>query len=87
MFASFSVQIFKIFMTAKPEARVLGLDRISTPNCEAMSRFATSYIQHICEYKSHHWHPHCKFLCWYQEFLRPVETPYFSDEKSTTVEK
>ena len=30
---------------------------------------------------------HCKVLCWYQEFLRPVEPLYFSDEKSTTVEK
>ena len=29
----------------------------------------------------------CKFLCWYSEFLCPVEPLYFSDEKSRTVEK
>ena len=40
-----------------------------------------------CEFESHHWHPHCKFLYWYQEFLCPVEPLYFSDEKSTIVEK
>ena len=34
-----------------------------------------------------HRHPHCKFLYWYQEFLCPAEPLYFSDEKSTTVEK
>ena len=28
-----------------------------------------------------------KFLYWYQEFFCPVEPLYFSDEKSTTVEK
>ena len=39
------------------------------------------------EFESHHRHPHCKFLYWYQEFLCPVEPLYFSDEKSTTVEK
>ena len=27
------------------------------------------------------------FLCWHQEFLCPVEPLFFSDEKSTTVEK
>ena len=35
----------------------------------------------------HHWQPQCKFLCWYQNSLCPVESLYFSDEKSTTVEK
>ena len=34
-----------------------------------------------------HRHRHCKFLCWYQEFLCPVEPLYFSDAKSITVEK
>ena len=29
--------------------------------------------------------PH--ILCWYQEFLCPVEPLYFLDEKSTTIEK
>ena len=38
------------------------------------------------EFESHHWHPHCKFFYWYQEFLCPVESLY-SDKKSTTVEK
>ena len=28
-----------------------------------------------------------KLLCWNQEFVCPVEPLYFSDEKSTTVEK
>ena len=36
---------------------------------------------------SHHRHPQCKFLYWYQEFLCPVKPLCFSDEKSTTVEK
>ena len=40
-----------------------------------------------CEFESHHRHPHCKFLYWYQEFLCPVEPLYFSDEKSIAVEK
>ena len=39
------------------------------------------------EFVSHHWHPHCKFLYWHQEFLCLVEPLYFSDEKSITVEK
>ena len=47
--------------------------------------FAKYYIN--CMTILYQLRPHCKFLYWYQEFLCPVEPLYFSDEKSTTVEK
>ena len=48
---------------------------------------ALGLLSRGCEFESHHRHPHRKFLCWYQEFLCPVEPLYFSDKKSITVGK
>ena len=56
--------------------------------CFGFCHLSTGFVIQGCEFESHHRHPHCKFLYWYQEYLCPVEEPlYFSDEKSTTVKK
>ena len=59
---------------------------IYSKDADGETRTRNPWVERGCEFESHHRHPHCKFLCWYQEFLCPVEPLYFSDEKSVTAE-
>ena len=48
---------------------------------------ASLYIYHFSTVTDLSSEKYSEFLYWYQEFLCPVESLYFSDEKSITVEK
>ena len=53
----------------------LELNSLAGIACElycSMAR-ALGSKQRYFEFESYHWHSHCKFLRWYQEFLCPVE--------------
>ena len=58
---------------------------------KSMEKYFQDYQWNILNHSqvvslSSHWrHPH--LLCWYQEYLRPVEIMYLSDEKSIADEK
>ena len=74
------------FTVRMPMMKLNSFPAIAFELYSSMAR-ALGLLSRGCEFASHHWHPHCKFLYCYHEFLCPVEPLYFSDEKSITVKK